>query len=156
MPEKAVSIYLKHPTIKGGASDPFKDHLNVESVSYSVDRRTTPIESSKWEDSSASGGEITLVRRADMASADCLLEACKKPKAADGAQHDMSIHFVQAGNEEYLKIRLENCQITGYDFSASNDKVQPTETLTITFHALKQQYSTQPERGWNFADNSEP
>ena len=155
MAEKTCSIYLKHPTIKGEAKGDYADAINVDGVSFNANRNAAPKENSLWNDSSAVGGQIICTRYADKASSDCYFEACKKPKDGTGAQHDMSLHFVQSSGEEFFTIELVNCQISSYSFSGDSMTEQPVETLTISFHQLKEKHMDGQKRGWNFGDNTE-
>jgi len=155
MPDKTCSIYLKHPTIKGEATGDYDGAINVDSVSFNVSRNSSPKENNLWNDVAAVGGQIILTRFADKASSDCFFEACKKPKPGTGAQHDMSLHFVQSSGEEFFSIELVNCQISGYTFSGDSKTEQPVEVITISFHELKEKHMDGQKRGWNFGDNTE-
>lgn len=140
MQDASAAGYLKIGDIKGESTDDgHKDWINLLSVSQSIDRPSSS-EKSKRSHSSATFGDIVLVKEVD-ASTPKLQEAIAKGTYFPEVQIDFTSDTSEDRRIPYLQWELKNARITSYSFSGSAGDVVPVDQISLNFEEIKVTYT---------------
>jgi len=135
-----MAIYIEYDGIKGNVTaDGYKDHISANSLQFGVNRTISmePGAMSNRESSRPQLDQIQITKRVDSSAA-----ALFKESVTGSAGKQVVIKFVRTGTdkvEEFMDYTLDDCIVSGYDISASDDE-EPMETLTLSYASIMVNY----------------
>lgn len=144
-----MAIHMQIPDIKGESTDPsHKDWLDIESISWGVNRNLNSASSTKGdrESGNATISDLHIVRRMDSATPKLFISSC----CGDGKEIIIELTRTGkgGGSETYMKYTLGDALIANYTVNAAaQDGLHPTETLTLSFIDMEMSYTPYDDAG---------
>lgn len=136
-----MAIYIEYTGIKGNVTaEGYKDHISASSFQFGVGRGVS-MESgnlSNREHTKPSLSEITITKTADSSTTSLFKEA-----VTGAAGKKVVIKFVHTGSDklvEFMTYTLEDCIVSGYSISASENG-EPVESVSLSYSKVLVNYN---------------
>jgi len=131
----AVDMFLKLDGVKGESQDSkHKGEIEIMSFSWGISQQSAVAHGSGGGAGKVSVSDFSIVKRIDTASPQLMEAVCQGQHLGSGL-----ITLRKAGENqlEYLKIKLTDILISGYQTSGNSGTGEPAEQVTFSFQNVE-------------------